>query len=313
MANNQKNFSIHSNGKLLLSGEYFVLADAISLALPLNYGQSLKVEDVDEQQSPLIWEAKIKENDWFYAVYKKKLNNLVSTNNLSLAKKLQNILLLANEMSHQRLQEMLPVKVTTLLDFDKNWGLGSSSTLIANISKWLNIDPYLLNNGTFKSSGYDIACAMVNKPILFQNTPDQIFIREIDYRPAFSKHLLFIYSGQKQDSKKSISQLNQKILQKKETVKKISELSIAISQSEELDSFMKLIKEHEEIISRELGLLKTGDKFPDFQGQLKSLGAWGGDMFLAISPLGEGYIRSYFKARDLHICFTFDELIKMNA
>ena len=31
-------------------------------------------------------------------------------------------------------------KVTTKLDFPKNWGLGTSSTLINNIAQWAQVD-----------------------------------------------------------------------------------------------------------------------------------------------------------------------------
>ena len=43
------------------------------------------------------------------------------------------------------------------MNFDKNWGLGSSSTLINNISSWAKINPYDLLWSISKGSGYDIA------------------------------------------------------------------------------------------------------------------------------------------------------------
>ena len=51
------------------------------------------------------------------------------------------------------------------LSFSKNWGLGSSSTLINNLADWANVDSYELLNLTFGGSGYDIACAKHNNPI----------------------------------------------------------------------------------------------------------------------------------------------------
>ena len=37
----------YSNGKLLITGEYFVLNGALSLALPTVYGQHLEINDND--------------------------------------------------------------------------------------------------------------------------------------------------------------------------------------------------------------------------------------------------------------------------
>ena len=45
----------YSNGKLLITGEYFVLDGAISLAVPTTCGQDLIVESIKESQ--LIWES----------------------------------------------------------------------------------------------------------------------------------------------------------------------------------------------------------------------------------------------------------------
>ena len=60
------------------------------------------------------------------------------------------------------------IKFTTRLDFDPNWGLGSSSTLIANLAQWANVNPYELLKLTFGGSGYDLACATAEGPIYYQ-------------------------------------------------------------------------------------------------------------------------------------------------
>ena len=41
----------------------------------------------------------------------------------------------------------------------------TSSTLIANLAKWSNVDPYILLSETFGGSGYDIACASAKKAL----------------------------------------------------------------------------------------------------------------------------------------------------
>ncbi len=56
------------------------------------------------------------------------------------------------------------------MNFDKNWGLGSSSTLINNISSWAKINPYDLLWSIGKGSGYDIASGQSLSALIIQPT-----------------------------------------------------------------------------------------------------------------------------------------------
>ncbi len=48
-----------ANGKLMLTGEYFVLHGAKALALPVNKGQQMQVEEINNTTEPTInWLAK---------------------------------------------------------------------------------------------------------------------------------------------------------------------------------------------------------------------------------------------------------------
>ena len=53
----------HANGKFLLTGEYLVLRDALSLALPLKFGQTLSVET--HHGTSLQWDAHKPDEHWF--------------------------------------------------------------------------------------------------------------------------------------------------------------------------------------------------------------------------------------------------------
>jgi len=60
--------NFYSNGKLLLTGEYVVLDDALSLAVPTKFGQSLKVEPISENK--ILWKSLDKKGDvWFEDVF----------------------------------------------------------------------------------------------------------------------------------------------------------------------------------------------------------------------------------------------------
>ena len=51
--------------------------------------------------------------------------------------------------------------------FDHSWGMGSSSALIANLARWAEIGPFDLFHLLYKGSGYDVAAALAEGPILF--------------------------------------------------------------------------------------------------------------------------------------------------
>ena len=57
-------------------------------------------------------------------------------------------------------------RVETQLEFPREWGLGSSSTLISNLGLWAETDPYDLLSATLGGSGYDIAAARSESPFL---------------------------------------------------------------------------------------------------------------------------------------------------
>ena len=76
-------------------------------------------------------------------------------------------------------------EIETKLNFDKNWGLGSSSTLISNLSKLADVDPYLILNETFGGSGYDIACSNLDHPILYSLNNGKRFIQKVEFTHPF--------------------------------------------------------------------------------------------------------------------------------
>ena len=98
--------------------------------------------------------------------------------------------------------------ITTNLTFEKNWGLGSSSTLISNLSKISGVNPFTLNNKIFKGSGYDIACAESISPILYRIDKDEKIISEVSFKPSFHKNIYFVYLNKKQNSFLEIERYN---------------------------------------------------------------------------------------------------------
>jgi hypothetical protein len=74
--------------------------------------------------------------------------------------------------------------------------------------------------------------------------------------------------------------------------------------------FFNLMHQHELIISGILGITPVKQQlFPDFQGEIKSLGAWGGDFIMAGSFLSPDAVRDYFKKKKLDVIFRWAEIV----
>ncbi len=315
----------HSNGKFLLTSEYLVLKGALALALPLKLGQSLEVEQLETNNEQIQWKAWRPEGRWFSVTLNRE--NLVnfSTDDPDKAMRLCQILQAVKQLNPKAF-EGNDIKFTTRLDFDPNWGLGSSSTLIANLARWAKVNPYELLKLTFGGSGYDIACATAEGPIYYQMACLDCFVPRndakrqseptpkvdpVDFNPPFAKHLFFVYQGQKQSSSKEIkaflAKANPVDLQK--DIESVSEISRALPKCESLDEFAMLLQCHERIIARCIGQEPVQKRFPDFEGVLKSLGAWGGDFILVATEWDKNQVKEYFKGKGLEVVFGYKEII----
>ena len=308
----------HAHGKFLLTGEYLVLKGALALALPLKLGQSLEVSLADTDTHRLHWIAQQPDKPWFSVLFDTDTLQPITTDDPAKAEKLADILKAIRQLK-PRAFHGADMRFRTHLDFDPNWGLGSSSTLIANLARWANVNPYELLKLTFGGSGYDIACATAEGPIYYQlrtEVPEPVegptpTIKPIAFQPPFADHLFFIYQGQKQSSSKEIkaflAKANPVDLQK--DIEAISEISRSVPQCQNLDEFGLLMQCHERIIARCIGQEPVQKRFPDFEGVLKSLGAWGGDFILAATKWDESQVKAYFKEIGLEVVFAYQEMV----
>ena len=307
-----------AHGKFLLTGEYLVLKGALALALPLKLGQSLEVSLADTDTHRLHWIAQQPDKPWFSVLFDTDTLQPITTDDPAKAKKLADILKAVRQLKPNAFHGA-DMRFRTHLDFDPNWGLGSSSTLIANLARWANVNPYELLKLTFGGSGYDIACTTAEGPIYYQlrtEVPEPVegptpTIKPIAFQPPFADHLFFIYQGQKQSSSKEIkaflAKTNPVDLQK--DIEAVSEISRAVPRCENLDEFGLLMQCHERIIARCIGQEPIQKRFPDFDGVLKSLGAWGGDFILAATKWDESQVKAYFKEKGLEVVFGYKEMV----
>lgn len=243
--------NFYSNGKLLLTGEYLVLDGAKSLAIPTKFGQDLIVEKIKEPQ--LIWGSFTSAGEcWFEAVFDLPKLRLVSCtfstdkegNADVIAETLLEILQEAKRLNPDFLQTDNGFVIKTELTFPRNWGLGSSSTLISSIANWAQVDAFQLLWNSFKGSGYDIACAQNNTPIFYQIKNKKPLVKQVVFNPSFKENLFFVHLNQKQDSKEGIAKFRENGLDFTKEITRISEISDAFLNAITIEEFNQLIVEH---------------------------------------------------------------------
>ena len=298
-----------SNGKLLLTGEYLVLHGALALALPLRLGQSLAVETLESDNNRILWNAFNPSGPWLQVQLRRDTMEIIDTDDPARADKLASLLQALRVLNPEAFTNDLCF--TTRLDFDPSWGLGSSSTLISNLARWAEVNPYTLLKMTIGGSGYDIACATATAPIFYRRDLHLPVVQPAYFAPPFANHLFFIYQGQKQHSSKEVSSFNERWSQFdfQADVEKVSEISRSLPAVKTLDEFRSFIDIHEDILAHCLGREPVKTQFPDFDGSLKSLGAWGGDFILAATQATYHDVKDYFQKRGLEIVFNYNDIV----
>lgn len=305
----------YGHGKLLLSGEYFVTQGATALALPTKLGQSLSVRYQPSTEPKLNWRSfDSKNNIWFEVDVELWRFDILNSDNDDVSLTLQQILRQVRKQNPHFLRDNQDVYVETRIEFPLNWGLGSSSTLLYNIAQWAYVSPFELGEQTLGGSGYDIACAQSYKPIFYHKIDGIPEWSEAAFNPMFSNNLYFLHLNNKQDTQSELKHFkNLKIDNKTEILKELSELAKAMVEVDYLSSFQSLMKYHEDLIAKALGYGKVQDQyFSDFQGQIKSLGAWGGDFCLVASDMSYEKLKSYFSHKGFSEIIKYDDLVKKN-
>ena len=306
----------HSNGKLLITGEYAVLDGALALAVPTKFGQSLEVESREDDR--IVWKSlDMKNQVWFETEF--QINDIKNAHNLNqekseneqknISERLKHILRQAQLLNPETLSDNRGFNMTSRLEFPREWGLGSSSTLINNIAQFFQIDAYTLLKNTFGGSGYDIAAAQHDHPITYQLTKTNRSVLTAAFQPDFMDDLFFVHLNRKQNSRDSIEHYKQQPREfLEETIAKIAGLTQSFIYCETLEEFKLLMTIHETLISKLINTPKIkSELFPDFPGAIKSLGGWGGDFILATGGAAE---RSYFKEKGYHTILSYADMVK---
>lgn len=300
--------TFYSNGKLLITGEYLVLDGAKAFALPTKQGQNLIIEK--GKCNEIFWKSYDADGSiWFEDTLSfSDISNGITDENESVKTTLTTILHEAFKLNPDFILNSDGYSITTELGFPKSWGLGTSSTLINNIAQWLQIDAFILLKNSFGGSGYDIACAQNNTPILYHLEHGNPIVEKVPFNPEFTRNLYFVYLNKKQSSKTAIAAYN---INKKNNLAKTIALNDNITSevlnATSLQSFATALQRHEIQMSRILETHTIKEAvFPDFNGVIKSLGAWGGDFVMVIS---ENNPSAYFASKGYDTVVTYNDMI----
>ena len=299
----------YANGKLLISGEYAVLDGAKAIVLPTQCGQRMTVKN--SRGSDLVWIAYDHEgNQWFKSNISLYDFSAINTTDEAVSKKIQKILKNAVRQNSEFLSKWNGFKVETYLDFPRSWGLGSSATVYKLVSDWSDINPLLLYFKIESGSGADVACAVAGTSITYVSNEEEINYTTVEFDPSFKDQLYFVHLNQKQDSSLGIMEYLKVVKQKKEFVSGVTQISEELIAAKDISTFSDLIDRHEDLVHHHTGFKKVKDeRFSEYHGSIKSLGAWGGDFVMVTSDKSPEETLAYFNDKGYHTVLPYQEMI----
>ena len=302
------NLDYYGQGKLLITGEYAVLHGAEALAVPLKVGQHFSIKK--SRGADLHWKSYLPDgNLWFKQQFSLLDFTPQDDQHPEMSGMITKILTAITRQNPDFLSDWKGQTLESRLEFQPDWGLGTSSTLIYALAEWAEVDPWLLLEHTFGGSGYDLACADADGPIRFQSTEDEIKITPLELEWPFKEQLHLVWSGQKQSSRKAIEGPGQAFRKAKSELKTISRLTTEIIEAKDLDTFIALMKQHNDLVAKVTGQ-EVYPVLKGFKPLIKPLGAWGGDFFLVASREDPKVIRKNLEEAGYATIFGWEELVK---
>lgn len=277
-----------------------MLCGTKSLSVPLNVGQKLTVES--KSSGNITWKSFSPKGCWFEVEMSEDLTILHSTDE-KVAEMLQKLFREIKSLN-PNLNILGDFKITA--DFNLEWGFGSSSTLISCLSQWSETDGQELLKRSFGGSGYDVACGIAKNPIVYVVNES---VENVKLNPNVTDKILFVYLGAKQNSRKEIGRFDKDNVSDSaiQTMNKIVDDSV---KCDSIECFEKLMDSSEDLLSELMNRPKIKDAFfGDYPFSIKSMGAWGGDFFLA-TYRDEATAKKYFSELGYETMFQYNEIVR---
>lgn len=281
---------------------------AKALALPTILGQKMEIKD--GSGSELVWKSlDAQGKEWFSAKYDLMGFDCIESSDDDIARKLKKYLRAACSDNSDFLSKWKKYRVTTHLEFPRDWGLGSSSTMIHCLALWAEANPFLMYFDVENGSGYDIACAGSDGPILYTLMEDRLHFESVDFNPSFKDQLYFVHLNKKIDSTKAVRNFMKKKIPSS-IIDAMNEMTDKFCAAANIGQFNDLLIEHEKMLGDVLSQTPVKNvHFEDYFGEVKSLGAWGGDMVLATSTKTPEETKAYFINKGFNDVIPYTELI----
>ncbi|MCB0549589.1 MAG: hypothetical protein KDD19_18590 [Phaeodactylibacter sp.] len=285
-----------------------MLDGALALALPVRFGQQLTVTEQPHLSGHHWVSFDHQGRPWFEGCFS-PTGAYVSGNEEKTGNRLENLFQAIERQRPDFWLGRLPLRFETQLTFPRQWGLGSSSTLVAALAAWAEVDAFQLLADTFGGSGYDVACAHAHQPILYQRRDGRGHYVECPYAPPFADNICFVYLGKKQDSREGIARYRESVKDSPRLIEGISRLTMDFLAARTVKEGVEILEAHERLVGDALQLPKVKERyFYNFPGAVKSLGAWGGDFVMALSDKPAEATRQYFRVKGFETVFTWREM-----
>lgn len=294
--------SFYSSGKILLIGEYAVTKGIEALTLPVMAGQWMHVWDVPAKGvAKLTWQSKEWDGSvWFECKIDTDIMHVTESTDDAVAKTLVRIL----REIHLRKPDLFDGKMLRIeneCEFNRDFGLGTSSSLIGNLSKWSGISGQLLQKTGFGGSGYDSAVALVGKPLIYWLEGDEPNWSSWNLPADMTATWFLAFPGQKQNSRKSLEGVSDKLeilAQDSMLMQQLNTIISAVKSPRSVPLMEAMLEMWQALLSQSLDLPRAWETLqisPVPGGLCKWLGAWGGDVLLVNSTTLNTYPETFEK------------------
>lgn len=276
----------------MLCGEYAVTIGVEALAVPVSVGQWMHVWEFDSpgEQHRILWEAKDRDGaTWLNESFALPLVE-VGDGERDERKIIHQLLAMAPENTWKIGKSY---RIETQLEFDRSSGLGSSSTMVSNFSRFARLDAQAVQQQLFGGSGYDVAVAEVGKGLVFWKDGENNHWGPWTISSVLTQDWKVVFLGKKQNSRNSLADVKarlQEIQNDDFMLHQLQQVAGAVKMAQQVSMVEAGLEMWQALLSMSLGLETPYQHFgiqPVKGGLCKWLGAWGGDMLLVNQTFAE--------------------------
>lgn len=258
-----------------------------ALALPVRAGQWQHVWEMPAKGvSKLVWQSKDADGGvWFECRVDTDIMHVSETTSETYSDTLLRLLFCIKEQKPELFLHK-NIRIETECEFNRSFGLGSSSTLVCNLAKWSGVNAHLLQERAFGGSGYDVAVGNLGRPLVYWLENNEPNWSSWQLPPDFTHDWYLAFPGEKQNSRDSLAGVKAQLDKISSDVALLQQMNAciqAIKSPRSLPMLEAMLEMWQALLSQRLDLprpYETLGLWPVKGGLCKYLGAWGGDVLL---------------------------------